>query len=70
MSEYEPVDDAAWRKATASGGNGCVEVAPLSNGGVAIRDSKDSDGPILRFSRKEWEFFLGGLNKGEFDHLA
>jgi hypothetical protein len=70
MSEHDPIDDAAWRKASASGGNGCVELAPLPNGGVAIRDSKDSTGPILRFTRKEWESFLDGLvNKGEFDHL-
>jgi Domain of unknown function (DUF397) len=58
-----------WRKATASGANGCVELAPLPDGGVAVRDSKEPSGPVLSFSRHEWVSFLDGLGKGEFDHL-
>ncbi|MCP2341545.1 DUF397 domain-containing protein [Actinomadura rupiterrae] len=40
--------DIKWRKATRSAGNGgdCVEVASLT-GAVAIRDSKDPNGPRL-----------------------
>ncbi|HEY6744678.1 MAG TPA: DUF397 domain-containing protein [Mycobacteriales bacterium] len=60
----------AWRKATASGGSGCVEVAPLPDGGVAVRDSKDQGGPVLSFTRHEWVSFLDGMTKGEFDHLV
>lgn len=60
----------AWRKATASGSNGCVELAPLSDGGVAVRDSKDPHSPVLSFTRREWSAFLDGMGKGEFDHLA
>jgi Domain of unknown function (DUF397) len=60
----------SWRKATASGSNGCVELAPLDGGGVAVRDSKDPASPILSFTRYEWVSFLDGLGKGEFDHLA
>lgn len=60
----------AWRKATASGSNGCVELAPLVDGGVAVRDSKDPASPILSFTRHEWSAFLDGLAKGEFDHLG
>jgi hypothetical protein len=59
----------AWRKASASGSNGCVEVAPLADGGIALRDSKDPTGPVLRFTRREWVSFLDGLDKGEFDHV-
>ncbi|MFC4012422.1 DUF397 domain-containing protein [Nonomuraea purpurea] len=60
---------AAWRKATASGGTGgdCVEVAPLSHGRVAVRDSKQPSGPALIFTPAEWEAFLGGVKLGEFD---
>jgi Domain of unknown function (DUF397) len=60
----------AWRKAQSSVGNGaCVELAPV-DGMVAIRDSKDPDGPILRYTAAEWYAFLGGVKRGEFDHLV
>lgn len=60
---------AAWRKATASGGTGgdCVEVAPLSQGRVAVRDSKNRSGPVLVFTASEWAAFRDGITKGEFD---
>jgi hypothetical protein len=63
------VPGLAWRKATKSGSAGCVEVAPLADGGVAVRDSKDPDGPILRYTPVEWDAFLDGARKGEFDSL-
>jgi len=46
---------ADWRKSTYSGGNGgeCVEVATNLPGMVAVRDSKNPDGPILTFTRDE-----------------
>jgi Domain of unknown function (DUF397) len=57
-----------WKKATASFANGdCVEVAGLPDGQVAVRDSKDPDGPILRFSAAEWRAFLTGIAGHEFD---
>lgn len=60
----------SWRKASASGAQGCVEVAPLPEGGVAVRDSKDAQSPVLSFTRHEWVAFLDGMSKGEFDHLV
>jgi hypothetical protein len=49
----------AWRKSSASTTNGdCVEVACFPVGGVAVRDSKDKAGPVLRFSRDSWQQFL------------
>lgn len=57
-----------WRKASASQVNGnCVEVAALPDGGVAVRDSKDPDGPTLRFTAAEWFAFADGVAAGEFD---
>lgn len=54
-----------WFKSTFSnGGGGCVEVA---FGGVAVRDSKDPDGPALRFTCSEWAAFLAGARDGQFD---
>ncbi len=58
---------AIWRKSTRSndGGN-CVEVATNLPGIVAVRDSKDADGPALTFSPSEWSAFMAGVRAGEF----
>jgi hypothetical protein len=34
---------------------------------VAVRDSKNPDGPKLVFTPSEWKAFLGGVRTGEFD---
>ncbi|MEV7989050.1 DUF397 domain-containing protein [Micromonospora sp. NPDC085948] len=51
---------ARWRKSTRSGGNGgeCVEVADNLPGIVAVRDSKDPDGPALTFTLNAWASFV------------
>jgi hypothetical protein len=57
-----------WRKSTFSMGSGdCVEVAQLERGDVAIRDSKDEAGPVLRSVPGEWQAFIAGVKAGEFD---
>lgn len=56
-----------WVKSSLSFANGdCVEVARLQDGQVAVRDSKDPAGPVLRFTPAEWAAFLGGVQNGEF----
>jgi hypothetical protein len=57
---------AVWRKSTFSESNGCIEVAFVGEQ-VAIRDSKDRSGPVLTFSPTEWEAFLAGVRRGEFN---
>src|SRR5216683_214742 len=46
----DDIDRTQWRKSSYSGSNGgaCVEVATLSDGGRAVRDSKDTAGPALQ----------------------
>ncbi|MBG0825135.1 DUF397 domain-containing protein [Planomonospora sp. ID91781] len=63
---------AAWRKSSQSGDNGgqCVEVADNLPGVVAVRDSKDPDGPKLLFTPAEWRAFVGGVKSGEFDSVG
>jgi hypothetical protein len=59
----------AWLKAHSSTANGqCVEVASAA-GHIAIRDSKDPDGPILVCTASEFRAFLDGARNGEFDTL-
>jgi Domain of unknown function (DUF397) len=63
--------ELAWVKSSLSFSNGnCVEVAGLPGGGAAVRDSKDPEGPVLRFTPAEWDAFLGGAKGGEFDRLT
>jgi hypothetical protein len=47
--------------------SGCIGVAALPDGGVAVRDTKTADGPVLTFTADEWDAFLRGVAAGEFD---
>jgi hypothetical protein len=58
-----------WLRADRCENGSCVEVASLGDG-VGVRDSKDQDGPVLRFTRGEWVAFLAGAKAGQFDRLA
>ncbi|HEY3873564.1 MAG TPA: DUF397 domain-containing protein [Actinocrinis sp.] len=67
---YDESSSLAWRKSSHSKNNGnCVELAPLPGDGVAVRDSKDPGGPVLRFTGAEWAAFCAGFEAGEFDGL-
>jgi hypothetical protein len=58
-------------KSSLSFANGnCVEVASLPDGRIGVRNSRDLQGPILRFTSDEWDAFLGGVRNGEFDTFA
>ncbi|MFF8095214.1 DUF397 domain-containing protein [Streptomyces sp. NPDC016675] len=62
--------DACWMKSRHSNAEGnCVEVA-LVDGGVAMRNSRDPDGPALVYTPGEVAAFLAGAKEGEFDHLV
>jgi hypothetical protein len=63
---------ATWRKSTRSGptGGNCVEVAFLAGGEVAVRNSRQPDGPALVFTPAEWDAFIGGAADGEFARPA
>jgi Domain of unknown function (DUF397) len=59
-----------WIKASASDQNGsCVEQR-RHDGLIEVRDTKDADGPVLRFTHAEFAAWLDGAKSGEFDHLA
>ena len=61
------LDNAIWREAAYSGSNGgdCVESPACPGTAVAVRDSKDPDGPKLTFSRDEWRAFTTSVKRGE-----
>jgi hypothetical protein len=65
--EHAAAAGLEWAKSSYSGNNGnCVEVAALSGGGRALRDSKDPGGPALVFGRAEFDAFIRGVADGEF----
>ncbi|TDB86347.1 DUF397 domain-containing protein [Actinomadura sp. 7K534] len=57
-----------WRKSSRSGHQGgeCVEVAALAPA-VAVRDSKDPDGPSLAFGAAAWRVFADRVKASEYD---
>ena len=62
---------AAWTKSRFSNPNGeCVELAKLTNGEIAVRNSRHPDDPALIFTRAEMAAFIQGVKEGEFDEMA
>lgn len=65
-----PANSLTWRKASASTPNGqCVELAALPDGRIAVRDSKDPDGPRLPFTAAAIAALLRGTSAGDFADL-
>jgi hypothetical protein len=62
---------AAWRKSSFSdaGGN-CVEVAPLHDGTIAVRNSKRPEAGTVLFTPAEMDAWIKGCKAGEFDDLG
>ena len=54
-----------WRKSSYSGNGGaeCVEVASGERG-IAIRDSKDPNGPVLSVPASGWHNFIAAVGAG------
>lgn len=64
------LDGARWQKSSVSNPTGnCVELARLPDAGVAVRNSRDRNGPALIYTRAEMAAFLRGAKDGDFDNL-
>ena len=59
-------DAVSWRKSSYSsnGGGNCVEVARNLLSIVAVRDSKDPDGPALVIAPADWQAFTVSVRAG------
>ena len=67
MAAHHPdLSHAAWRKSSysSSQGQNCVEAATNLPGLVAVRDSKDPDGPRLIVTSAQWQGFIRGVQSG------
>ncbi|WP_432158030.1 DUF397 domain-containing protein [Streptomyces sp. bgisy153] len=62
MTTTPDLSNAQWRKASLSeSAQGCVEVAFLAGGQVAVRDSKDVSKPAHIYPEAAWTVFLDHL---------
>lgn len=62
------IEPYEWKKSSRSGSTGnCVEVARNIPGIVAVRDSKDPEGPKLVFGPGAWNEFAAAVRNGRFD---
>ncbi|MEV6012415.1 DUF397 domain-containing protein [Streptomyces sp. NPDC051976] len=64
----EALGGADWFKSSYSNASGgaCVEAARLGTGSMAVRDSKDPEGPALVFPAEAWAAFATAVRGGEF----
>jgi Domain of unknown function (DUF397) len=64
------LEGVTWLKSQHSNPNGaCVELAALSTGEIAVRNSRFPVGPVLVYTQAEITAFLAGAKDGEFDQV-
>ncbi|TDQ49221.1 DUF397 domain-containing protein [Actinorugispora endophytica] len=62
--------DIAWQKSRRSNSIGnCVEMAKLSDGSIAMRNSRFPEGPALIYTQGEIDALILGAKDGDFDNL-
>ena len=66
------LDGVTWQKSRRSNPSGnCVELAALpGERAIAIRNSRDPDGPVLIYTVDEIAAFVLGARDGDFDNLV
>lgn len=62
--------NTGWIMSSRSTGNGgsCVQ-ARRYEGLIEVRNSKQPEAGTVRFTIEEWDSFLDGARKGDFDRL-
>jgi hypothetical protein len=64
--QQPPGPGSGWIKSSHSYANGnCIEVRSMPGGQIAVRNSRDRAGAVLRFTPDKWQAFLGGIRAGE-----
>ncbi|HEY9388785.1 MAG TPA: DUF397 domain-containing protein [Mycobacteriales bacterium] len=66
MKPIPDLSEARWQSGAEEGTTGGVEIAFVDDV-IVMRDAKDPTGPVLVFTRSEWDAFLAGARDNEFD---
>ncbi|MBB5159313.1 DUF397 domain-containing protein [Saccharopolyspora phatthalungensis] len=66
----EPRPSTPGRTGNGDAGSNCVEVAPLHDGRIAVRNSKHPEAGVVFFTLAEMDAWIKGCEVGEFDDLA
>jgi hypothetical protein len=65
VSDNSGESGPAWRRSSRSYGSGaCVEAAARYGMRIDVRDSKNPDGNVLRFTPVQWNAFVAGVRSG------
>ncbi len=54
-------ESPVWIRSRRCESGNCVEISWMADGRVAMRDSKDPEGPVLRLSRDNFRAFVSGI---------
>jgi hypothetical protein len=57
-----------WKVARRCNSATCIRVAS-QNDQILIGDSKNPSGPVLSYTRDEWNAFVEGIRYGDFDEI-
>lgn len=55
-----------WVRAKRCESGNCVEIARVDDK-IAVRNSTQPDGPVVTFTKAEWDAFVHGVVDGDFD---
>lgn len=66
MANIESGSMPVWRRSQQCDSGSCVEAAVIG-ADIAVRDSKDPRGAVLRFTKDEWDAFVSGVRAGDFE---
>lgn len=61
-------EELTWHIAANCESGACVQVAAAGEN-IVLGDSKSPDGPLLSYTRTEWDAFVMGIKRGEFDSV-
>ena len=64
MLHAQPVN-VDWHTSTFCATGNCL-AAGVDGDTILVRDTKDPNGPVLTYSRAEWDAFLDGVTGGDF----
>jgi hypothetical protein len=75
MTDTDLLARANWRKSSYSGSGGtgggnCIEIAPLADGTIALRNSNHPQAGTLFFTPTEMHAWINGCKAGKFDDFS